>query len=437
VRAVRSEAFPRGPSSRLLATARFARDPFGYFAECRRRYGDPFTLPLLGSKVVVTGRVDLVKQIFAMPPRSVGGLLGHLIPEILGPTSVLVLSGAQHSDDRKLLMPMFHGERIAAWTGIIADVTRAALGALEPGARLTGYELGRAIALDVILRALFGVDDDRRVEAFRRAVLDLHAAGSPPLIFVRALRRSIAGLGPWARVERRLAALDRLFHDEIAARRRRGPGPDLLWMLLEARYEDGRAMTDRQLRDQLMSLALAGHETMAVTFAWALHWIGTLPDVRRRLEDGDEAYLDAVCKETLRIYPIQPIVMRHLLTDAELAGRRLPAGGFVGAATTLVHMDPDLYPEPERFWPDRFLGKSYGTAEYFPFGGGARRCIGANMALAELKIVLGTIVREFRLRCVDPATPPPARQSTVTGPRGGVPLVYCGTRTDRPLERAT
>src|SRR5262249_45886192 len=158
--------------------------------------------PLLGSKVVVTGRVDLVKQIFAMPPRSVGGLLGHLIPEILGPTSVLVLSGAQHSDDRKLLMPMFHGERIAAWTGIIADVTRAALGALEPGARLPGYELGRAIALDVILRALFGVggphralpdggrsplNDERRVEAFRRAVLDLHAAGSPPLIFVRAL----------------------------------------------------------------------------------------------------------------------------------------------------------------------------------------------------------------------------------------------------------
>jgi cytochrome P450 len=427
----RADPFPPGPSSRLAATLRFARDPFGYFAACRARYGDPFTLPLLGTRVVVTGQPDRVRAIYALPPAKVGGLLGHLMPEILGPSSVLVLSGEPHAADRKLLMPMFHGERITAYGRIIAEVTRAQAARHAPGAPLRMYELGRAISLDVILRALFGVEDPARVAALGRAVVRLAESGAPALIFFRALRRSVAGLGPWARVERRLAELDVLLYQQIAERRARPAGEDLLSLLIAARYDDGSALSDAQIRDQLMSLILAGHETMAVTLAWGMHWILAEPAVRARLDaelatDGDPGripYLDAVCKETLRIYPIQPIVMRHLLEPLEVAERALPAGSFVGAATTLVHMDPALYPEPERFRPERFLEHAPSTAEFFPFGGGARRCLGAAFALYEMKVVLATLCREFRFRLASPSLPRPIRQSTVMGPSGGVPLV--------------
>jgi cytochrome P450 len=431
VLARRSSRLPPGPSSRLLATARFARDPYGYFEACRARYGDPFTLPLLGTRVVVTGRPELVRSLYALPPTKVGGLLGHLIPEILGPSSVLVLSGEPHAVDRKLLMPMFHGERIAAYGRIIAEVTRTEAARHAPGARLSMYELGRAISLDVILRALFGVEEAGTVAALRRAVLRLAEAGAPPLIFFRALRRSIAGLGPWARVERRLAELDALLYAQIAERRARPAGVDLLSLLVAARYDDGSALSDAQIRDQLMSLILAGHETMAVTLAWAMHWILAERGVRARLDEelrgaedvGRLPYLDAVCKETLRIYPIQPIVMRHLLEPMDFAGYEMPAGAFVGAATTLVHMDPAIYPEPEKFCPERFLAGGPGMAEFFPFGGGARRCIGAAFALYEMKVVLATLRREFPFHLVSTATPRPIRQSTVTGPSGGVELV--------------
>ena len=427
---------PPGPSSRLRTTARFTRDPFGMSADCARRFGDPFTLPLLGSHVVVTGQPELARAMYALPPDKVGGLLGHLIPEILGPTSVLVRSGGQHTADRRLLAPMFRGDSLRAHAAVISDVTRAEIGAYRPGARLTAHELGRSITLSVILRAMFGVEESGQLAEFRQGVLRLLAAGSPPLIFFPGLRRGFFGVAPWDRAQRRLAELDRLFYAQIERRRARGTGgTDILGHLLQARYPDGRPLSDQQVRDQLMSYVLAGHETTSVTVAWALHWVLTRHDVRERLgqelagADGHVSqlpYLDAVCKETMRIYPIQPIVMRHLLEPVEFAGHELAARSFIGAATTLVHMDPGLYPDPERFDPGRFMGSGHGPGEYFPFGGGARRCLGAEFATLELKIILSVLLGEYRLRCLDSATPVPARHSTVTGPRGGVPLAYDG-----------
>lgn len=432
----RTDTLPPGPSSRLLATVRFAKDPFGYFAECRRRYGDPFTLPLLGTQAVVTGRPELVRAIWSLPPAKVGGLLGALIPEILGPSSVLVLSGEAHAADRRMLMPLFTERRFATWGRIVADVTRAEVRRASGQGGLSMYKLGRAIALDVILRALFGVRGEQEVAGLRAAVLDFVEEGSPALIFFRSLRRRLLGLGPWDRVERKLAALDALLYRQIAARRAEAGGEDLLSLLVSARSEDGRGYSDAQIRDQLVSLILAGHETMAVTLAWAMHWVLALPEVRARVDEelagaGDELaglpYLDAVCKETMRIWPIQPIVMRHLLEPLELGGTLLPAGSFVGAAATLAHMDPALWPEPERFRPERFLEGEVPANAYFPFGGGARRCLGAAFSLHEMKVVIATLLREFPLRLRSSATPRPVRQSTVMGPGGGVPLLL-----DRP-----
>jgi cytochrome P450 family 110 len=428
---------PPGPRSRLRTTARFTRDPYGTSADCAHRYGDPFTLPMLGSHVVVTGRPQLARAMYALPPDQVGGLLGHLIPEILGPTSVLVRSGRQHTADRKLLTPLFRREAMQQYTAVIADVTRAEMATHSPGTRLTAYELGRSITLGVILRAMFGVDRAEQLAEFRQAVLRMLEAGSPPLIFFPSLRRGFLGLTPWDRVRRRLAELDRLYYAQIERRRARAAdGTDILGHLLRARYPDGRELSDQQLRDQLMSYVLAGHETMSVTLAWALYWVLTRHDVRARLDqelagaDGDVSrlpYLEAVCLETLRIYPIQPIVLRYLLEPVEFAGYRLPAGSFIGAANTLVHMDAGLYPDPERFDPGRFAdSRPGGPGEYFPFGGGARRCLGAGFATEELKIILAVLLAEYRLRCLEPAVPAPARQSTVTGPGGGVRLVYDG-----------
>jgi cytochrome P450 len=225
-----------------------------------------------------------------------------------------------------------------------------------------------------------------------------------------------------------MADLDALFYAQIRARRARGDGgDDLLGQLIAARRPDGAPLSDLELRDQLMSFVLAGHETMAVTIAWGLHWTLTRPDVRERLDDDD--YLEAVCKETLRIYPIQPVVMRELLAPAEFAGYTVPAGAWLGVATTLVHMDPRIFKEPERFSPERFLdARPRSGGEFFPFGGGARRCIGAAMANQELKTVLSVLLREYRLHVLDGATPKPVRVSTVTGPEGGVPMRYEGKR---------
>jgi cytochrome P450 len=422
-----ADGLPAGPASRTLTTIRFARDPYGLFADCRRRYGDPFTLPLLGSHVVITANPELVKAMYALPPEKVGGLLGHLMPEVLGPTSVLVRSGAEHTADRKLLAPILRDDRVGVHAGVIADVARQEISRHAPGTRLIGYEIGRAIALNVILRAMFGVQDPAELERFRSAVLRFTESGSPPLIFFPALRREFGGLGPWARVQHRLAELDAMFYAQIARRKAEGGGEDLLSQMIAVRRPDGSPLSDLELRDQLMSFVLAGHETMAVTIAWALHWTLTQPGVRERLDDED--YLEAVCRETLRIYPIQPVVMRELLAPVEFAGHQVPAGAWLGVATTLVHMNPAIFPEPERFNPERFLNaRPRSGGEFFPFGGGARRCIGAAMANQEIKSVLGVLLNEFRLRPVSTVTPRPVRVSTVTGPDGGVPLIYEGSR---------
>ena len=231
-------------------------------------------------------------------------------------------------------------------------------------------------------------------------------------------------------MQKKLAALDALLYAEIERKRKAPEGDDLLGMLLAARYEDGSAMTDEQIRDQLVSLILAGHETMAVTLAWAMHWILADRSVQGRIEEEFAAaedvsrlpFLDAVCNETLRIYPIQPVVMRYLLEPVGFAGYEVPTGCFVGAATTLVHMNPAIWTDPTRFRPERFLERKPEMSEFFPFGGGARRCLGANFALLEMKVVIVTLLREFRLKLKTTETPRPVRQSTVTGPSGGVAI---------------
>jgi cytochrome P450 len=280
----------------------------------------------------------------------------------------------------------------------------------------------QAITLEVIMRTVFGVSETARLERLGGALRDVleWASDLRRLMMLAALGpKRLERLGAFRRVRDRA---DQLLFEEIRQRR---DAPDLaeredvLSMLLQARYEDGQPMSDKELRDELMTLLVAGHETTATALAWAIERLVRHPDKLDRLASGDEDYLDAVVKETLRLRPVLPIVARRLTEPMEIGGRELPAGVSVTPCIYLMHRREDVYPEPRRFRPERFLEQPAGTYTWIPFGGGVRRCLGASFAMFEMKVVLETIAARLRLA---PANPRPERISrriiTLTPARG-------------------
>jgi cytochrome P450 len=440
---------PPGPSSGVFGMLGMMRDPYGAIRRYARKFGDPFTISsFMQGPIVVTGDPAAIRSIFAANPDIYGSSAARVMGPILGSGSILLVEGAAHRRARKLLNPPFHGDRMRAYGRLMRDVTRERSAHLVPGVRFTVQDLAQAISLDVILQAIFGVRGTERVARFDRAVRDVMGSLGPFVAFA-FLRRSFGGIGPWARFQRLRRELVALVDEEIAARRSGGADrEDILSMLLAARYDDGSAMSDAEVFDQLLTLVAAGHETATITIAWAFYWLHRNLDVLERLLaeidalDGDPEpkaeidalvrlpYLEAVVQETLRLYPVVAIATRQLKQPFELQGYQLPPGVIVGAATSLVHYREDLYPEPERFWPERFLGKTFGPAEYFPFGGGARRCLGAAFAMYEIKIVLATLLRTVRVRPVDDRPVRPAMRAAGIGPGRDVEMVV----TERPVD---
>jgi cytochrome P450 family 135 len=294
----------------------------------------------------------------------------------------------------------------------------------------------QAITLEVIVRAVFGIRDEERVARMREALSDTLELTSDWRAMI-----ALAVLGPeriyrWRFFQREFDHVNELVLDEIA-RRRETPDleerDDILSLLLQARHEDGRPMSDTELRDELMTLLVAGHETTANALAWALERLVRHPDKLDRLTEeaaaGEDEYADAVVKETLRLRPVLPIVVRRLQEPMEIGGHLLPAGAAVAPCIYLMHRRPDVYPEPERFRPERFLERPAGTYTWIPFGGGVRRCLGASFALFEMKTVLSTLVTRLRLRPSQPSSERVARRAiTLTPGRGAEVLV-------EPIER--
>lgn len=435
---------PPGPASGLFATIGLLRDPFGVLSRLAKKYGDPFTFPSspMQGPIVVTGEPAGVRAIFGADPEIYSSNATKVMGPILGEGSVLMLEGAEHRRARKLLAPPFHGERMRAHGRLMRDVARRRSATLSPGVQFEVQDVAQAISLEVILRAIFGVRDAERVARFDRAVREFMGALGPFIGFA-FLRHEFGGVGPWAKflgLRRQLVAL---VDAEIAERRSSGvAGEDVLTMLIEARHEDGTAMRDAHIFDQLITLVAAGHETATITLAWAFYWLHRNPSVLEKLlaeidalgrDPEPEAlvqlpYLEAVLQETLRLYPVVPVASRLLIQPFELQGFQLPAGVCVGAATGLVHYREDIYPEPERFNPERFIGRTYGPNEYFPFGGGARRCLGATFAMYETKIVLATLLGEIRTRPVDDNPVRPAMRAAGVGPGRGVKMVVTERR---------
>ncbi len=434
---------PPGPSSGLFSMLGMMRDPYGAIARCASKFGDPFTISaFMQGPIVVTGDPAAIRSIFAADPDIYGSSGARVMGPILGPGSVLILEGTAHRRARKLLNPPFHGDRMRAHARLMRDVTRERTAHLVPGVRFAVQGIAETISLDVILQAIFGIRGTERMARFDRAVRDVMGSLGPFVAF-EFLRRSFGGIGPWAKFQRRRRELQALVDEEIAERRSGGAErEDILSMLLAARHDDGSAMSDADVFDQLLTLVAAGHESSMITIAWAFYWLHRNPDVLERLLaeidalDGDpepEAlarlpYLEAVVQETLRLYPIVAIATRLLVQPFELKGHQLPAGVIVGASAATVHYREDLYPEPERFQPERFLGKTFGPAEYFPFGGGARRCLGAAFAMYEIKIVLATLLRTIRVRPVDDRPVRPALRAAGIGPGRDVAMVVTERR---------
>lgn len=419
-------------------------DPTDLMVRTQARYGDTFRLPTVLGPVVVAGNPEGVRAIFSADADTFVPYQADLSAPVLGESSVVLASGAPHARVRKLLAPPFNGARMRAYGAIMADCARRATQSWQVGAPFQVLDTTQAISLDVILQAVIGVDSaSSQGEAVREAILGLMAALRPEVIFFRFLRRDFFGYGPWARFQKAREHTDSVLFALMAERRKSTEErEDILSLMMRARYDDGAAMTDVELRDQLLTLLAAGHETTAVTLAWALYLLHRNPDVLARLLADLDAlgpspdpekiaalpYLDAVCQETLRMYPVAPEILRTLVKPLQLFDWTLPAGTSVMASAILLHRREDLYPEPMRFRPERFLTRKFSPFEHISFGGGARRCIGAAFALYEMKIVLATILGSHRLRLASSKDSTPARRGATMGPSDGIPMIYEGPR---------
>jgi cytochrome P450 len=307
-----------------------------------------------------------------------------------------------------------------AYGRLIQETAARHFAEVQPGQPFDLHELAREISLEVIMRAVFGLIEPERVREFGDALTGMLDAARPSFLSLKFLRHEFGGLSAWARFRRACERADQLLLDEIAARRAHPePREDILSMMLEARYEDGSLMSDVAAKEEAITLLQAGHATTATALAWAFDAIYRDPEIVARLEAelaaaGDEPetvtrlpYLEAVCHESLRLFPLAPGVMRRLAQPLTVQGIELPAGGHVCAGVVMTHHREELYPEPARFRPERFLERKFSPFEYMPFGGGMRRCLGAALALYEMKLVIATLVRSGRLRLtrLDPVKP--------------------------------
>lgn len=423
-------ALPPGPSRpQPLVAARFMLQPTGFLEANSKRYGDFFTVTLTkGRTVVFTSDPDTVKRVFTGDPEQLLAGVGNVILQpLLGPRSVLLLDGPEHLRQRRLMLPPFHGERMRRYAEVMREIAERHVARWPLRCPFPTQPAMQAITLEVILRAVFGVTDKDRVEQLAtplRTVLD--ATSNQARLLLLQLTSSDRGpRSPWGRFRTLLEPADAVIYDEIRARRGDpADRDDILSLLLEARDEEGRPLTDAELRDELMTLLLAGHETTATALSWTLERVVRHPDVLERLVEeqraGGDEYLDAVIKESLRLRPVVPGVVRYLTAPFEAGDYVLPAGVHIGPSIYLLHRHPGLYPDPTAFRPERFIERPAGTYEWIPFGGGIRRCLGASFALYEMKIVLSTILERRQLRTSTAADERTKRRAiTFTPARGG------------------
>jgi cytochrome P450 len=399
---------PGPPYPAAVQSIGFWTRPLAFMRQCRARYGKRFTirLPLAPPFVMLTDPEE-VKQVFTAPPDVLRpGEGARVLEPVIGANSVILLDEGAHMEQRKLMLPAFHGERMERLRSLMEEVTAEELAALPRQAPVELHPRMQDLTLKIILRAVFGLDPGERFEALRTRLQEMLAFGDKPISLMppregSLMTKALERVGSFAHFVRIQEEVDEMLFGLIAERRAAGGGgDDVLAMLLEARHEDGSPMSEQEIRDELLTLLVAGHETTASTLAWAFERLGRDPATLARLtaevDAGEDAYLTATIQETLRIRPVLPNVAPRLVAKPiEVGGWTYPAGCSLVLNTYLIHHDPDLYPEPDAFRPERFLDDPPGTYTWIPFGGGRRRCLGASFAMLEMKVVLRQALASF------------------------------------------
>jgi cytochrome P450 len=404
--------------------------PVAFVERCRRRYGDTFRAHFLpAGEVVMISDPDSLRRLFgADRVNTIAPGRNFALEPLVGPRSVLLLTGAEHMRRRKLMLPPFHGERMRAYEAVIAEATEREVASWPIGAGFRLHARMQAITLEVILGAVFGVGGAGRDELRRRLVAILAATRSPASIGITM--RRLRWLPRFRRIRRLQAETDELLAAEIANRRadpELADREDILSMLLAARFDDGSEMDDAEIRDQLITLLVAGHETTATALAWSFELLFRSPAAMERAREaagsGEQAYIDAVAKEALRIRPVVPFTGRMLLEPAELGGYELPAETVILASIWLAHTRAATFPDPYAFVPERFLDGAPETYSWIPFGGGTRRCLGAAFAQLEMGVVLREVLRRAVLAPASDRPETIVRRNVTLAPRHGTPAI--------------
>jgi cytochrome P450 family 110 len=436
-------SLPDGPKSpKIWQMLQWIIMPFSFMRSCNDRYGDRFTAAI-GQKlspIVFFSNPQALQVILTNDDSELfdaPGELNVLLEPFLGTQSVIGLSGDRHRRMRQLLMPPFHGERMRSYGQLIRDITEEVMSQWVAGKAFSVRQSMQRISMRVILRAVFGLKDGTRyqqLESLLGAMLErMSNPLSVSLLYFPMLRQDFGPLSPWGNFVRIRQQIDQLIHDEITERRCHADSSrnDILTLLMSARDEAGEALTDAELRDELMTLLLAGHETTATALTWALYWIHKFPTVRKQLLKELQAldgpldpralfrlrYLNAVCCETLRIYPVGMLTFSRVTKSrVELMGSSLEPGTVIVGCIYLAHRQEEVYPDPDEFRPERFLERRYSPFEYLPFGGGVRRCIGMAFAQFEMKLVISGILLGFELALADSRTVRPVRRGLTAGP---------------------
>ena len=438
---------PAGPNTHpALQLWQWVRNPLEVMERNAAEFGGMFTMRWAGLKtIVMVSDPEAMQTTLTNPALIAPGESNEIARPLVGDRSVILMSGEEHQRRRKLLMPPFHGDRLVSYGQIITKITDQVFAQIGSNQAFNVRETTQEITLRVILQVVFGLYEGDRLELLKQRLVTRLEVSATKLgalfIFLPFLRQNWGDWSPWGQVMRKQRLCDELIYAEINERRSH-PDPariDILNLLLATQDEDGNYLGDVDLRDELMTLLFAGHETTASSLAWALYWVHRFPDVYAKLMSelqslGDRPdpmaifklpYLTAVCNETLRINPVAMTTFsRKVKTPVEISGQMLDAGTEVLASIYLTHQREDLYPEPKKFRPERFLERQFSPYEFVPFGGGSRRCLGMALAQFEMKIILATILINTKLSLINPELElHPVRRGALLAPEASFSMI--------------